>query len=742
MVRGASPTPEEARRAARERRLRLALVLAVALALLWLAARRVGLSAGDRDAVGRAEEAPGTPEPPPGDVPAGGERSGGADPAARAEALLRGRCADAATGAPVAGVEVFAEAPGLRREAVTDERGEFELPWPRGLQGVVGARPCPAAPGGAQARALTPAERLGDAAVELAVERAPVGPLAGRVVARHSGEGLPGVAVRLVGAGREAAAATDAAGAFAVDLPAGAWRCELADPAPSGARPLGELELAHDPAAPVAADVAVDVGPSFELDVRGAAPAGSVLRARLVEVPDPSGDAHAAGALWWSGAEWVLAAAEEERGEAPWSWCALREDGGLPRPWLRYAEFERPPARAVLLELEAAPPGAPEERTHVGRARLDGVRGARRAVTVELRPVAAIRGALAVADGEATALDDARVWLARASGPAAGPWPVGADGSFELAGLEPGPCVLSVRGPQLAATDVALELAPGTNRIATVPLRRTEGPRGLRVRVECARGHDRSPVLARVRAADGLAARTALLRVGGGPGVPSAEELELPDLAAGAYEVRVEPLGGEHGFSPDLVRLETPAPAALFVCREGGAPARHRVDVRDEGSGAPLEDFALELGGERLEPFTWPESRPAGRWFAWPRRSESTWSVFAPGHRPASGPGDAEELEGGGTLRVRLEEGFGARLSVRELGSPEAPWQQLPPVAGVRAVADGEDAGETDAWGELLVSLPARPERIELLHPAWRAVRLVARPLPGGAHLIVLVELR
>ncbi len=737
----------------RRRWLERLVLFAIAVLVLWLVLLRVGTSPGD-------SEAPRAGTPHSAEVEQDSlalERETAAKPTVQGAAepppqvRLHGVCVEAGTSEPLPGFGVSFSDGDFSLEAETDAAGRFHAAWPFGRPARVEVRPRPGWRAGASPRVLEPEELAGAREIRLVVVPDPRARLLGRVVDARTGRGVDGLSIRITrpeASGPEEVA-TDARGDFATSdvVASGELAIEVADDDPDGRVPLGSFQVAHDATRAVEGEartvLAVPIGPSFGLLIQGGeGVARDLWRARLVE---RRGDPLSCGVLLATPGGFVLGREPTESDDAAWSWRRLR-DGE--RPWLRYSSVEREPSSALeaFLELETV------DGTLRGVAAIETTVGARGEVLeVTVRPSATLQGRLE-ADFASIEASSVRLWLEREAEPSAwlGPWVPSSDGAFRMTDLEVGRYRLAVRAPLRPAFDLVLALPPGRLELGKIALAPADHAHRLEGRFECERDHGPGVVRLLVSSMEGpVESRSLSLRVASGTrGLPSIERFTLEDLSAGRYVLRTDPIAGEHRFSPDEVRLVTPAPSLLFRCRSDAPENRVRVDARTSQD-EPIAEFALELGSLRLLPFTWPESRPVGRWYAWPRTTAAHWAVFAPGFQPAEG--DLDDLAPGSfhpELTLKLERGFGARLALRDgpppgAGSPAAAWRRLPPVRDVGVRADGESLGTTDENGELVIGLPLAPQRIELSHEAWRAIELQVGDLGGGVpELVVFLEPR
>ena len=653
--------------------------------------------------------------------------------------LLSGQVIELASGTPLPGFTiVITDETGRAARAESTTGGRFAVAWPRDTRGQVEVLPRPGWRDGLAARPLRAQELTGEDEILLPVAADARAIVHGRVVDEHTRIGVRALTLILHAPGDEGprTLTTDRSGDFASPKPiaSGTLIVEILDDSPEGRIEYGLQDIEHDAEADETAGhvIRVALGPTFEVETRTAEIDGRpAWKARIVERRGESDDA---GTLVRVRAGWALSDSVFDVEEHAWSWRRLRSGEENEPAWFRYPGVEHAPELDMRAVLEVAD----QSETWVGDVRLesttDAAGGQATRLVVEPRMVSRVLGTIRDVDG--APIPGARLWLRRAEGSALpGPWRADPDGAFTISGVPPGAYELNVTSPLRTELTIALNITRGENRLQPLTLPREDTAHAIRGGFVCEYDHGPGTVLLEVDADSGRnVARTVLRRVSSSRSKrAAASRFVIDDLVAGTFVLRPVEVLGEHHWTPDEVRVTTPAPDVVFRCLGRVTHGRVRVSARDKESGAPLSVVEVLLGPVRQEPFSWPESRPLERWYRWPRRSPLPWTVWSPGYQPRSGDeGDLGHSGSALDISVDLSRGFGARLVLREApssgapnqsASPLAAWADRRPVPGVRIETDTAQAvGVTDEHGELLIRLDVEPDALRLRHSRWIAV--------------------
>ncbi|MCB9915334.1 MAG: hypothetical protein H6828_09315 [Planctomycetes bacterium] len=461
----------------------------------------------------------------------------------------------------------------------------------------------------------------------------------------------------------------------------------------------------------------VDVGPAVALRLGRAGSSPERWEARLVE-RDAAGRDRA------------------------WSWRRL-VPGEL--PLLRYPtrEFAPDPAWHARVEVRLV------EGDWFGRAPVRSTAGvAPLEVPVRLVQYAAFGGL--VQDAAGRAVVGARVRVRQESGDAlplyAAPWReqvTDADGSFAFdQQLEPGQYHLRLLSEGRAPVDLDVALEEGGLEGYVLEVREVDATHALVGEVR-PHGAAAPALILGLRSADGSVERVlhplqdpARARASGAVVTSDgALRFRFEALPAGRYELVLFALDGLP-YAPSAQTVEVPGDPLVIAAVAAGTPEVFAFDVRGAEGGPPIEHYHALFrapgwwtpGAHGLAP-----GQPVA---ALAPDAPVTWMAWAHGYRPAYGDAGAfAPDEAGGPRRAALvlEPGWGAELYLREAGPAGAPddadaYEQIalarlrPPVPGVEVWADGALAGTSDAAGLVRLSLAAKPARLELRKPGWRAL--------------------
>ncbi len=437
----------------------------------------------------------------------------------------------------------------------------------------------------------------------------------------------------------------------------------------------------------------VTVGPTFRLD----------LSLPAVAVPDLGGAGARTSLLSPLSLEARLIAplAGGERGE---SRAAVRVEGGA-GPWVRF--------HADALALPGGGPWvlrlATHDGLHAGEARVPATRGPLQG-PIAVAITARARLALRVEDARGAPVD-AWVDVERAGATvAASREPVP---RLSVDGLEPGTYRVRARALGRAPWERDVELEAGGTRYAiVVEALAGEGPVAGVVRADADLWADFVLVL---RDAGGGERR---VRVQPGRRGALARPFRFESVPAGEYELSIR-CDQVWRWRPPVLRVSPPAEGLEFAAELDVDAPPLILKATDRATGAVLEQFDVRLhvlgGASRVR----SSSIGAVTFPGVPRDARLEWSLVAPGWRPARGTEvDLRRASDRQGVEVALERGFG--MLVRVLDA-----ETRLPVEGVLVLADGAAVARTDARGELELSLPDAPQRIE--------ARRDGGPTAGGA---------
>jgi len=639
--------------------------------------------------------------------------------------VLRGRCLDdeALTGLGGLTIRLVSET-GEVLETTTDSEGGFEFARTRAGAARIAVLAREGWTEGLSARELTPEEADATEELQLLVPLLTRAVVRGTILESRTGQPFPFAGVRLGSGDELEALRSDLEGGFVSrsEYPAGTLAVRVLDRDAEGATELTSLSIEHAPESDRAVELRVTAGPTLLLRPQGVAAAEqSLWQARIVE---RRGDPELSGRILRSPSGWVLAAPDDSMEERAWSDLTTREGPPL---WLRYSEVEHEPEEGFAPFVQLRSPN----ETHVGEARLRSTVGVQSLpIQVPLREVGSLRGK--ISDREGAAVAGATIWLDQAErGLALGPWQTDEEGSYLLPDLDLGSYAMTVSAPLRPALVRSIELSSGINPPAELVLGERDSAYVIRGHFECRLSHGPAVVLLELESSTGRDKRRKLLRriqstnLATGP-VRTTNEFSFTSLPGGTYTIRPLSIAGNHNWSPNQITAETPTQPLLIRCVGSAPSASMRLEAFDSESNERVPGQELYLGPAKQPPFTWPESRPAERWYTLPARTPLNWIVWAPGYRPATGA--LEDFAGSGKqspVEIELERGFGMRLDFRAQEA-EAPQTRgnARVLTGIEVFVDGESYGRSDENGELLLRLDARPERIELFHPRWITTRV------------------
>lgn len=424
-------------------------------------------------------------------------------------------------------------------------------------------------------------------------------------------------------------------------------------------------------------ELPLDVGPTFELALTGAAPADvEALVCRLVaSSPDAAVRESRAPVRNGPRGAWVRFASEARAlaGPAPWRFEARTEfavattsvdalDGG------GRLELAFEPRGVLVVEL------VDEDGAHVaGRVDLSG---------------------------------------ASASDLAEPAW--SAPGVARFSGLAPGAWSVLAREFVHADARAEVEVVPGEVRALRIVLARRPSAGDVAGEVRFEARYDAHVVveLAR-RDAPELVRRVELE-------ADSERATNFPfafrGLPDGEYVVRASAPGLHRWRENDVVAR----PGATGLVLGAGAPAPSRPLVLrafDAESGAPLEHFQARVDVDPITPGNRRTTRKSSILVGGvPIGAHVEWTIVAEGYVPALGDERAFEDEGDhGVVRARLQRGFGRRVLVLDARGA--------PLAHARVTAEPDLAAETDAEGVAWFRGAAVPRTIVLEHGATRVER-------------------
>jgi hypothetical protein len=525
----------------------------------------------------------------------------------------------------------------------------------------------------------------------------PDAPFIGRLIDAETGEPVPWYELELEDEHLQTVrVVSDTEGRFTAGgaRTSGPLRLELVDvegqPPPSShpGRPVlephdGEPRDGSEPLA----DVRIRIGPTYFVEVALPAPLTPAdLRVRLFLDPPEHG---------------------AERNNPVRGETLLRPGRGYsplaPLAPVAWARFSEPSAltRSAWLEL------ATTDGLWAGGARTSPGPGVHREpVRVELRPRCAVRGRFAFTGTPAAETRrSGALALLRVDAEADGPlWSrTEGDGRFRIAGLAPGTYRLEVRDEEVRAEPVTFALRSGERDLGElswtpIPLAgsvrlRIESALELPIDVQLVRRFD--PPCHPPWHSDSWEPA---------PGGGFASVFEWEELYAGEYDVVVH----THDLGEWHVALGTlEPPVDDLVLRLPAPPPALALEVVDDETGAPLEEWTVLVRGERdWEELDSPRSLPFAVWDA-----DIAFAVCSPGYRarvasPAAAAGHASEV----SVDARLARGWSHLFLARQRARGT-------PLEGVEVRLDGVPAGRTDARGELWVHAAAPAQMLEVAHP-------------------------
>ena len=638
---------------------------------------------------------------------------------------LRGQCLDAESEEGLVGFTVRVSDDAHHSvEVSTGAEGRFELTWAGDGLARVSVLAREGWSEGLAARELTPEELTAENEILLHLPTLARATVQGTLLESRTRSPLPFLGVR-VGEGVNAEVLqSDSQGGFSStkEYPNGSIQVSLFDEDRDGSVELSGFEIEHVPEADEGLELTVDVGPTVMLEPSGhSSESGSDWRARIVE---RRGDPSLSGRLVRSPSRWVLTTLEDSVEERAWTWVPART--GSP-PWIRYATVEHEPEIGFSANIQLRSSAG----DFSGEAVLPSTTGVLRGPTrVVLRRVGSLVGK--ITDTMGSPVSHAKIWLSHdVDSQALGPWKPTPDGSYSMRDLDVGRYEMTVAAPLRPTITLVVELAPGENQQPEIVLAPEDSAFAIRGKFECRLSHGPAVVLLELESENGRDKRRKLLRRikssrrTTGTSIPS-NEFSFASVPGGTYELRPISISGNHNWIPDLLTTATPTPPLLFRCGGSAASASMQLEAIDSASNGRVPGQELYLGPAKQPPFTWPESRPAERWYTLPTKSALTWTVWAPGYQPATG--ELLDLAGSGRkspMQIELERGFGMRLVLRAGKTAEDQSRgNAPVIPGIEVLVDGESYGSSDENGELLLQLENAPERIEFLHPRWLATRV------------------
>ena len=614
----------------------------------------------------------------------------------QARAFIAGRVVEEGSEAPIEGVTVTLLV--LSKpvdEAVTDEGGAFRFDRACTMGTRVDARP----PEGWIARRrrvrLEADELTGERLVVLHFAREPGAVLRGIAVDRASGEPLAdfGLWFERRGASGEFVR-TDANGRFETRQhwsPGTLLVHPKDDPGDTTWSESAIRTEVLDPTREVL--VGVDAGPTFH--VRLELPAGVTLPDLRATLRGRYSQFNAGDRAWDEG---VLV-----RGESP---CWIRF------PWLPESVYGAGPWRLWVFTRDLAWSASTPVQSI--RGTVPGV------FDLDLEPSARIGG---IVRDDRNPLRGAAVNVQRIEGAelSFGTHVVGPDGEgrFLSSPLLPGIYRVRVLFTRYEPHSLDVELHAGERASLDVVLERASTSGSISGTLRSATGRYAPRAWAR------------LSPIGGGPSL--SEEIHwktkrgakvghfrFEDIPAGEHELTID---GNDAFpwTPDSVRVRAPADALEFVCQDDVPRARFIVEVYDDETGEPVQEFNVRYELRTESAIRWlmmgSQVKELG---LLPLNARFDWRISASGYRYAVGKADAfvdeGELDGENVrrARVRLKRGWRTNLLALD-GSRKA-------IQGVAFVLDGVLVGSSDERGMLEVALPAKPARLEVRYRDWRIV--------------------
>ncbi|MEO0649142.1 MAG: carboxypeptidase regulatory-like domain-containing protein, partial [Planctomycetota bacterium] len=345
-------------------------------------------------------------------------------------------------------------------------------------------------------------------------------------------------------------------------------------------------------------------------------------------------------------------------------------------------------------------------------------------VLASVRPTGAV--ALTLLDGNGTPVQSEPVrLLADAAGEPREPFTSGmyrrpretdASGGEVWLGLDPGTYSLAVEGIHFEPAQRSLEVVAGERTECTVTLESRAGGGRLVIQVQSESGIRRHAMFWLYSRDDPKNPLTSQGAVWREEGARRVGEAHFDGLEPGEYKVRLVSTSGIPGEPLSmLTTVEADATTTVDFHFKDGSTAPLAVVARDARSGRVLDDWRLVLGdgqwfldsdlrevegadGRKLVARRVPATSTASGSVAW---------LIADGFAAQAielSAGTVIDTEGTRLHVVDLDPGWGKLLVVKD------PDEM--PLEGVGVYLDGSHAGHTDSMGRLLLSGPAKPERI------------------------------
>jgi len=451
-----------------------------------------------------------------------------------------------------------------------------------------------------------------------------------------------------------------------------------------------------------ALELAIPIGPTYRVELKGAG-----------GVP-----------LEWLGARLRLAGEALRSADAE-HLVPLRPG---PPSWVRFGRgAARPGADAAHWTLEVQS----RDGLWRGAAPVDSVVGIYpEVVSIELAPCALLKGRATFAgrgvSGVEVALrkeDDAGVLRVDRSSK---------DGTFEVRWLAPGAYALTATSAAYARVEARvlverggllrhdLTLAPkpiaGTVSGRLTSLTGGFGPAGSDPGGEGVRRSLRISL----RATDGAGSSRATYPLWEEVAGRRVGRFEFRDVPEGEYELSP---ARYHNWSwePERVVLTAPREGIEFVLQDAAEAADLALVATDATTGGALDGLRLHFSSAR-GPLTFDGLRSGAVFLQeWPDDLAFEWILERDGYAPARGDATGAAPGAGQgprrrTIEAALERGWGTTLVVVGLDQRAAER----PLAGVRVLVDGDEAGVSDERGQLVLCRAARPARIAVEAPGWR----------------------
>ena len=438
-----------------------------------------------------------------------------------------------------------------------------------------------------------------------------------------------------------------------------------------------------------AKSIAVEVGPTYEVYLVGAADAASSAFTAWLRGPDAyngtvgptsfTTDAPLRG----GGERWVRFQPAEDRlsiTDGPWS-LQLESADGL---WYGSAQVE--PGNGVhasVVEIEL----------HSG-ARLDVDLSGADGLPLE-NPVV-----------ELVATD--REWsLAFTS--------LGSDDRaprFGIGPVQPGPYTLKARADNGLPYNVELELREGDEQVHSIVLESRSIHETIRGTLTSDSGDYRDNVTLQLVEIDGRVSRSWLSKW---------EELDgrwvapfvFENLPPARFLLRIHPWLDQHVWDGASFEIDAPADDLVFTCLDREKLRDFAIHV-DVAPGCVAPDYVEFFHSLRESP-TQRLRKRFGSVFKLegiPQDAELEWCVRAEGFAPVWGDtSDFVVVQGIAEARVELHSGWGARIRVVTSDGDEQS-----PLPGAQIHADGSLLGQTDALGRLDLRLDAEPGDLAARH--------------------------